>query len=74
MIEVDKLISERGWEGLVRQVAWVHDECQFEVVPDLSEEFGKAAVECISRAGEFFDFKISLTGEYKIGNNWAETH
>lgn len=74
MIEVDNLISERGWTGMVRQVAWVHDECQFEVIPDLAEEFGKAAVECISRAGQFFQFNIPLTGEYKIGNNWAETH
>lgn len=74
MVEVDEMITHMGWNGLVRQVAWVHDECQFEVIPDLAEEFGKAAVECISRAGTFFNFQVPLTGEYKIGNNWAETH
>jgi DNA polymerase I-like protein with 3'-5' exonuclease and polymerase domains len=74
MVEVDQMITHMEWSDRVQQVAWVHDECQFECDPEIAEEFGQKAVECISKAGDFFKFKLPLTGEYKIGNNWAETH
>lgn len=74
MVEVDQMITQMQWSDRVKQVAWVHDECQFECDPEIAEEFGQKAVECISKAGDFFKFKLPLTGEYKIGNNWAETH
>lgn len=74
MVEVDQMLTQLEAHDKVRQVAWVHDECQYECDPDFAEEFGKKAVECIAKAGEFFDIRIPLTGEYKIGRNWAETH
>ena len=74
MVEVDRMLTLKGWHEKVHQVAWVHDECQYECDPDIAEEFGKECIECITKAGEFFDIKIALTGEYKIGKNWAETH
>jgi len=74
MVEVDRMLTLEQWSHKVQQVAWVHDECQFECDPDIAEEFGKKCVECITKAGDFFDILIPLTGEYKIGKNWAETH
>jgi DNA polymerase-1 len=74
MVEVQQEINRRGWHNIVHQVLWVHDECQFEVVPEYAEEFGKVAVECIARAGAYFGVRVPLTGEYKIGANWKETH
>ena len=74
MVEVDDILSELKLHDKVQQVAWVHDECQFECDPSIADQFGKLAVKCIKKAGEFFEIKIPLTGEYKIGNNWAETH
>lgn len=74
MVEVDQMITEMKWSHRVQQVAWVHDECQFDCDPDIAEEFGAKVVECISKAGDFFGINVPLTGEYKIGNNWAETH
>jgi hypothetical protein len=32
------------------------------------------AVNAITEAGKFLNLKCPLKGEYKIGNNWAETH
>jgi DNA polymerase-1 len=52
----------------------IHDEIQTECKPELAETIGKAAVEAIRKAGEYFNFKCPLDGEFKIGNNWAETH
>lgn len=52
----------------------IHDEIQAEVQPDHAEAFGEAIVESIVEAGLHFDLRCPLDGEYKIGNNWSETH
>ena len=57
-----------------QQVVWVHDEIQVECDEQDAEEIGKTAVECIKRAGEHFQLRVPLTGEYKISNNWSGTH
>jgi len=74
MIEVDQMLTQMEWHKKVRQVAWIHDECQFECDPDIAEEFGKKCVGAISKAGEFFKISVPLTGEFKIGRHWGETH
>jgi DNA polymerase I-like protein with 3'-5' exonuclease and polymerase domains len=73
MVELDNAIPVE-WAGRVQQLAWVHDELQFECDPDIADDLGKLAVECITRAGNFFNIRVPLTGEYKIGRNWAECH
>ena len=55
-------------------VANVHDEFQAEVVPDKAQTFGVLAVESIAAAGRQLKMNVQLDGEFKIGNNWAETH
>jgi DNA polymerase I-like protein with 3'-5' exonuclease and polymerase domains len=55
-------------------VANVHDEWQIEADIDKGEVIGKAAVEAIRKAGEYYNFRCPLDGEYKLGRNWAETH
>lgn len=55
-------------------VANVHDEWQVEVDEWFADAVGRLGVQAIKEAGEFFDMKCPLTGEYKVGNNWAETH
>jgi DNA polymerase I-like protein with 3'-5' exonuclease and polymerase domains len=74
MVEVDEMLTQMQWHHKVQQVAFVHDELQFDCDTDIAEEFGKKAVECITKAGAFFKINVPLTGEYKVGNNWAETH
>lgn len=58
----------------VHQVASVHDEYQFMVLPDLAEEVGKIVVWSIQQAGEDLGFRCPLDGEFRVGDNWAETH
>lgn len=55
-------------------VANVHDEFQAEVLPDKAQTFGVLAVEAIAAAGRQLKMNVQLDGEFKIGNNWAETH
>lgn len=75
VILYDALIA-RGWRWGREwaQVAHVHDEIQAEVKPDLAEEYGAAAVAAIEEAGRRLGFRCRLTGAFKIGNSWAETH
>jgi DNA polymerase I-like protein with 3'-5' exonuclease and polymerase domains len=52
----------------------VHDEFQYEVEESKAEEFGRLAVQSIIDAGKLLKVRCPLNGEYKIGNNWSETH
>jgi len=52
----------------------VHDEFQYEVEASRAEEFGRLAVQSIIDAGKQLNVRCPLNGEYKIGNNWSETH
>ena len=52
----------------------VHDEFQLEVQQDQAERVGKLAVESITDAGVLLELNCPLTGDYKIGSSWAQTH
>ena len=52
----------------------VHDEFQYQVKEEQADRFGTLAVKSIVDAGEQLSLRCSLNGEYKIGNNWKETH
>jgi DNA polymerase I-like protein with 3'-5' exonuclease and polymerase domains len=52
----------------------VKDEIQTLARPRLAEEAGRLFVEAIEEAGRHFGFRVPMTGEYKIGKNWKETH
>ena len=55
-------------------VANIHDEWQIEVPKDKADFIGQFAVDSIVKAGEHFNLRCPLDGEYKIGDNWSETH
>ena len=57
-----------------RFVANIHDEWQMEVREDIADFVGERAVGCIIKAGEFYNLRCPMDGEYKIGDNWSETH
>lgn len=57
-----------------RFVANVHDEWQIETTEYYAETVGRIGVRSIRIAGEMLGLRCPLTGEYKVGNNWAETH
>ena len=65
-------IKDNKWDA--KFVANVHDEWQIEVTKAHADEVGRAARQSIIEAGEHFKLRCPLDGEYKIGQNWAETH
>jgi len=52
----------------------VHDEWQIEVPEQYADEVGQSGVRAITDAGLEFKMSCPLTGEYKVGNTWKETH
>jgi len=57
-----------------KMVVNCHDEWQIETTPESAELVGKLGVDSIREAGEHFNMRCPLTGEYRVGNNWKETH
>jgi DNA polymerase I-like protein with 3'-5' exonuclease and polymerase domains len=55
-------------------VAHVHDEVQLIARQEIADEIGREAVRSFQQAGEHFNFKIPIDGEYKTGRTWADTH
>ena len=55
-------------------VANIHDEWQLEVKESQADFVGNLAVKSIIQAGEEFNLRCPMDGEYKIGRDWSETH
>lgn len=55
-------------------VANVHDEWQVEVKESEADAVGCLGVKAIELAGVEFSMRCPLTGEYKVGNSWRDTH
>jgi len=69
---LDSLISLNTFDA--KFVANIHDEWQMEVREDIAENVGRLAVDCIIKAGEYYNLRCPMDGEYKVGDNWSETH
>jgi len=56
------------------QLAFIHDEIQFECNPDHATDLSASLVLSSAEAGEYYKLKVPITAEAKIGDNWAEVH
>lgn len=73
-LEAERRGLRYGWDGDFTMLGYIHDEIQWAVREGLEEEFGQMVVECAARAGEFFNFKCPIGAEFKVGNDWHDTH
>ena len=55
-------------------VANVHDEWQVETWHEDVDRLGEMAVNAIRQAGDYYKLNCPLDAEYKVGENWSETH
>ena len=72
LVEMDRMIWEHGLDA--KLVASVHDEYQFEVAKPDIDSFTKVTKEAMKTTQDILNFKCDLDCDYKVGNNWAETH
>mgnify|MGYP003661575579 CR=1 FL=1 len=49
-------------------------EWQIEVPEHLANAVGKLGCKAIKLAGEAYDMRCPLAGDYHVGDSWAETH
>jgi DNA polymerase I-like protein with 3'-5' exonuclease and polymerase domains len=56
------------------QLAFVHDELQFEVDPKHAEDLCSSLKLAAVRAGEYYNMRIRIDAEAVEGNNWSTTH
>jgi DNA polymerase I-like protein with 3'-5' exonuclease and polymerase domains len=52
----------------------VHDEWQIETKPEWADVVGKLAVKSIAETKDIFNLRCPLSGEYKVGKTWKDTH
>ena len=68
------VLANENLQPNTHQLAFVHDELQFEAeekdVKDLMFNLELSAV----RAGEYYNLRIPIAAEAKSGSNWAEVH
>jgi DNA polymerase I-like protein with 3'-5' exonuclease and polymerase domains len=56
------------------QLAFIHDELQFEVEPNHAEDLCSSLVLSSTEAGEYYNLRIRIDAEAKQGINWSHTH
>ena len=56
------------------QLAFIHDELQFECPPDQAADLCTSLVSSSLAAGEHYKMRVRIDAEATIGNNWSETH
>ena len=56
------------------QLAFVHDELQFECDPDQAKDLCSSLVLSATEAGEHYNMRVRIDAEATTGKNWSETH
>jgi DNA polymerase I-like protein with 3'-5' exonuclease and polymerase domains len=73
------LYTDLEMQGLKHNQDWgfcvfCHDEWQILTRPQHADIVADMAVKAIEKAAKYFNLKCPFTGEYRIGQNWMETH
>ena len=71
-IFLKKEIDKRNLSAML--VNTIHDEQQYEVLRSDAEEVCAISDLAIQNVGSFFNLRVPLNADAKIGNTWAETH
>ncbi len=56
------------------QLAFIHDELQFECDPKHVEDLKSVLELSAVEAGEYYNMRIPIAAEAKDGETWADTH
>lgn len=74
----EKLLEKgykHGWDGDFAYMMWVHDEVQISCrTREIAEDVLETAQQAMRETGEFFNFRMPLDTEGKIGTSWADCH
>lgn len=66
-------VQKRGLD--VIKAGDIHDEWQSDVFKDHVQELTEEVYPtCFARSGEFFNYRLPIECDSKVGMTWAETH
>jgi len=76
------IIAKRAWVVFhslayqfdYKQLGVIHDEIQIECDPTDAQVIGKLVVQAMEETTEYYNLNCPITGEYKVGISWNETH
>jgi DNA polymerase I-like protein with 3'-5' exonuclease and polymerase domains len=76
------IIAKRAWvifhvlaSGYeYKQLGVIHDEIQIECDPSDADAIGQLVVDAMEQTTDYYKLNCPITGEYKIGKSWNETH
>tara|TARA_Y100000031_G_C8235229_1_gene392898 strand:- start:346 stop:2076 length:1731 start_codon:yes stop_codon:yes gene_type:complete len=77
------IIAKRSWvifhelakEFNYKQLGVIHDEIQIECNNlEEADSIGKLLVKAMEKTTDYYKLNCPITGEYKLGKNWNETH
>ena len=76
------IIAKRAWvifHALAlhldyKQLGVIHDEIQIECSPEDADEIGSLVVKAMEQTTDYYKLNCPITGEYKIGRSWNDTH
>ncbi len=72
LVIADKLLKEAKLDYMF--VLNVHDEVQLDCAMEHAHRVGELCCKAMTLAGELLGFTVPITGEFKVGFNWQETH
>ena len=72
MVINDDTIKQTGL--CAAQLAFIHDELQFECHPDHANDLSASLVYSAAAAGEYYKLRIPIEAEAKQGKDWSEVH
>ena len=72
MVTTHDHIKEMGLR--CNQLAFIHDELQFESEPEHVDDLKSLLVLSAAEAGEYYNMRIPVDAEAKDGATWADTH
>tara|TARA_R100001230_G_C5602867_1_gene116300 strand:- start:138 stop:788 length:651 start_codon:yes stop_codon:yes gene_type:complete len=56
------------------QLAFIHDELQFECHPGDADDLSASLVLAAAEAGEYYNLRVPIAAEAKQGKDWSEVH
>ena len=72
MVINDDAIKQLGL--CASQLAFIHDELQFECAPEHADDLSTSLVFSAAAAGEYYNLRIPIEAEAKKGRDWSEVH
>ena len=68
------MANDTFFHNNTHQLAFIHDELQWETEPDAAEILKLHLEETAVAAGKYYNLRIPIAAEGKIGSTWADVH